>query len=59
LCGAVGTRGCAVVSVARVAITAKFSINLCATLLGVFVLFKQDDTRTFGDDKTASDLVER
>ena len=49
--GAIGTRCRAVVSIAAVAIAAELGVDLRAALLGMFVLFEEDDARAFGDDE--------
>ena len=47
------------ISIAAVAIAANLSIDLGASLLGMFIFLKEHDARAFGDDKATAVLVER
>ena len=40
-------------------ITQQFGINLCTAFFGVFILFKNQYTRTFGKHKAVPVLIER
>ena len=44
LCSTVGTRGSAMIGIAAIAIAAQFSIDLRATLFGMLVFFKKNNT---------------